>query len=60
MGYAFQHEGCTPVFTHGSKFDAVVDFGAVFQDFTCYGSLPPTVFIYTAEPSAIFLALLAL
>lgn len=41
IDHASVHEGCTPIFTDGSKSDAGVGFGAVFPDFTRCGSLPP-------------------
>lgn len=60
LDHASQHDGCTPIFTDGSKSDAGVGFGAVFPGFTRCDSLPPYASIFTAELSAILLALRSL
>lgn len=57
LAHSFEHEGSIPVFTDGSKSDAGVGYGAVFTDFTRCGTLPAFSSIFTAELSAIILAL---
>ena len=51
------HSNSIPVFTDGSKSDTGVGFGVVFPTFCRGGSLPLVASIYTAELSAIVLAL---
>ena len=60
LAHSFEHEDCIPVFTDGSKSNAGVGYGAVFPDFTRCGTLPVFSSIFTAELSAIFLALRAI
>ena len=58
--HASVHEGCTPIFTYGSRSDAGVGFGVVFLDFTRCGSLYPFTSIFTAELWAILVAIRSL
>ena len=57
LSHAASHAGHVPVFTDGSKSDAGAGFGVVFPDFSRRGSLPSAVSVFTAELSAILLAL---
>ena len=56
IDHASGHEGCTPIFTDGSKFG----FGAVFPNFARCGSLQPFTLIFTAELWAILVAIRSL
>ena len=51
------HSDSIHVFTDGSKSDAGVGFGVVFPSFCRGASLPPVASVFTAELSAIVLAL---
>ena len=51
------HSDSVPVFTDGSKSDTGVGFGVVFPSFCRGGSLPTVSSVFTAELSAIVLAL---
>ena len=51
------HSDSTPVFTDGSKSDAGVGYGVIFPSFSRGGSLPSVASVFTAELSAIVLAL---
>jgi len=51
------HSDSTPVFTDGSKSDAGVGYGVVFPSFCRGGTLPAFASVFTAEISAIILAL---
>lgn len=51
LDHAAQHDGCTPNFSEGSKFDADIGCGPVFQNFGRCDSLSPCTSIYTAELS---------
>lgn len=51
------HLNAIPVFTDGSKSDDGVGFGVVFPSFCRGGSLPSVASVFTAELSAIVLAL---
>ena len=58
--HASVHEGCTHIFTDGSKSNTGVGFGAVFPDFTRCGSLPSFTSIFIAELWAILIAIKSL
>lgn len=51
------HSDSTPVFTDGSKSAAGVGYGVIFPSFGRGGSLPSVASVFTAELSAIVLAL---
>ncbi len=51
------HSDSMHVFTDGSKSEAGVGFGAVFPDFNKSGSLPKYAAVFSAELSAILLAI---
>lgn len=52
-----RHSDSVPVFTDGSKSDVGVGFSVVFPSFCRGGSLPKVASVFTAELSAIVLAL---
>lgn len=56
LEHSSTHADCTPVYTDGSKSDAGVGFGVVFPSFCRGGSLPGVASVFTAELSAIILA----
>ena len=52
-----EHRGSVFIFTDGSKSNAGVGFGAVSQNFNCYGALSKCASVFTAELYAILVAL---
>ena len=57
LEHASRHVNSIPVYTDGSKSDSGVGFGAVFPNFSRSGGLPTAASVFTAELSAILLAL---
>lgn len=57
LSHTASHATSVPVYTDGSKSDAGVGFGAVFPDFSRSGTLPAIASIFTAELSALLLAI---
>ena len=57
LEHSSAHSATIPVFTDGSKSDTGVGFGVVFPSFSRGGSLPSIASVFTAELSAIVLAL---
>ena len=57
LEHASSHSNSVSVFTDGSKCDTGVGFGVVFPSFCRGGSLPMVASVFTAELSAIVLAL---
>ena len=52
-----KHQDCVHIYTDGSKSNAGVGFGIIFEDFKRYGALPYCASIFTAELYAILTAL---
>ena len=57
LAHSSSHSDSIPVFTDGSKSDAGVGFSAVFPSFSRGCSLPAVASVFTAEISAVVLAL---
>ena len=56
LEHATTHAASLPVYTDGSKTDVGVGFGVVFPSFCRGGSLPAAASIFTAELTAIIVA----
>ena len=57
LEHSHTHNNSIPVYTDGSKSEAGVGFGVVFPSFCRGGNLPKVASVFTAELSAIVLAL---
>ena len=57
LEHSSSHSGSIPVYTDGSKSESGVGYGVVFPSFCRGASLPGAASVFTAELSAIILAL---